>query len=49
MGGGETGISYVENVENAENADKLYNLAGQKVGNDFKGVVIIGGKKMHMK
>lgn len=28
-------------------ADKaVYNLAGQRVGNDYKGIVIIGGKKI---
>ena len=27
----------------------VYNLAGQKVGNDFKGIVIKNGKKMLQK
>ena len=27
----------------------MYNLAGQKVGKDYKGVVIVNGKKVMMK
>ncbi|MBR2115183.1 MAG: chitobiase/beta-hexosaminidase C-terminal domain-containing protein [Prevotella sp.] len=43
VAGGETGISTVKaNVENSA----IYNLAGQKVANDYKGLVIKNGKKM---
>ena len=38
-----TGIEAVETA-NTENCVR-YNLAGQKVGNDFKGVIIENGKK----
>lgn len=41
------GITNV-NAAKAENAVR-YNLAGQKVGNDFKGVVIMNGKKVVLK
>ena len=39
-----SGINNV-NAAKAENAVR-YNLAGQKVNNDYKGVVIMNGKKM---
>ena len=39
-----TGITNI-NAAKAENAVR-YNLAGQKVNNDYKGVVIMNGKKM---
>ena len=39
-----TGITNI-NTAKAENAVR-YNLAGQKVNNDYKGVVIMNGKKM---
>ena len=44
-GSGATGI---QTVTIGANADHLpaYNLAGQKVGKDYKGIVIIGGKKV---
>ena len=46
VAGGETGISTVKaNVENSA----IYNLAGQKVANDYKGLVIKDGKKMIQK
>lgn len=40
-----TGISNVKNVVLNNNAP-AYNLAGQKVNNNYKGVVIVNGKKM---
>ena len=40
------GISYVGNVENAGNVGNIYNLAGQRVGSDFRGIVIMNGKKV---
>ena len=44
---GETGIA---NVKAAQNANaSVYNLAGQKVSKDYKGVVILNGKKMIQK
>lgn len=40
------GIRSIENRElRSENSD-YYNLAGQKVGKDYKGIVIVNGKKM---
>jgi hypothetical protein len=40
-----TDIDEVNAAEQMENAD-IYNLAGQKVDKNYKGVVIIGGKKV---
>ena len=39
--------SGIENVQNAEPVMQgaLYNLAGQSVGADYRGIVICGGKK----
>jgi hypothetical protein len=40
----------INNVNVAENANgAIFNLAGQKVSNDFKGLVIKNGKKVVMK
>ena len=44
--GGETAINAVK--VDSENA-VIYNLAGQKVGRDYKGVVIVNGRKMIQK
>lgn len=43
-----TGISKVENLEVAQDG-KSFNLAGQQVGKNYKGVVIKNGKKMVIK
>ena len=41
-----TGIRSIENRElRSENYD-YYNLSGQRVGKDYKGIVIVNGKKM---
>ena len=40
-----SGISTINAVDKASNG-AIYNLAGQKVANDFKGLVIKNGKKM---
>lgn len=40
-----TGISTIKNAE-LNIQDAIYNLAGQKVGADYKGIVIRNGKKM---
>lgn len=45
--GGSTGIENIE-VENNANAP-VYNVAGQIVGNDYKGLVIKNGKKVMVK
>ncbi|MBE6259697.1 MAG: hypothetical protein E7107_02560 [Prevotella sp.] len=45
--GGATGISDVKVVRVADGA--IYNLAGQKVGKDYKGIVIMNGKKFMQK
>lgn len=43
---GTTGISEVKGDRKAAANDRrMYNLRGQQVGNDYKGIVIIGGKK----
>ena len=39
-----TGINGVH-VANKPNDGKMYNLAGQRVGDDYKGIVIVNGKK----
>ena len=41
--GGSTGISDVKVVKVFDNV--IYNLAGQKVGKDYKGIVIMNGRK----
>ena len=43
-----TGISKIENLKVAQNG-KCFNLAGQQVGKNYKGVVIKNGKKMVIK
>ena len=42
------GISKVENLKVAQDG-KCFNLAGQQVGKNYKGVVIKNGKKMVIK
>ena len=44
---GDTGVSIIKTVQNSNAA--IYNLAGQKVSNDFKGIVIQNGRKMIQK
>lgn len=46
--GGTTGIEQLETVV-VPASDVIYNLAGQKVGSDYKGIVIKNGKKFVMK
>ncbi len=42
-----TSINSIENGElRIENSDYIYNLAGQKVSKDYKGIVIVNGKKV---
>ena len=41
---GETGVEMI-NAEAQQNG-RIYNLAGQRVDNAFKGIVIVGGKKI---
>lgn len=45
--GGASGISDVKVVRIADGA--IYNLAGQKVGKDYKGIVIMNGRKFMQK
>jgi hypothetical protein len=47
IGEGTTGIESVKAAAKAEGA--IYNLAGQKVNNDFKGIAIQNGKKVILK
>lgn len=42
---GDTGVNNLR-YQPAANNDQLYNLAGQRVGKDYKGLVIKNGKKM---
>jgi hypothetical protein len=44
---GSTGINTVKAQKTQNNV--IYNLAGQKVGNDYKGIVIMNGKKFMQK
>ena len=47
MPGGETdGIRSIDNSELRVENSNYYNLAGQRVGKDYKGIVIVNGKKM---
>ncbi len=39
-----TGITMVPSIEKGE--ETMYNLAGQRVGHDYKGIVIVNGKKI---
>lgn len=43
-----SGISRVENLQVTEN-NKMYNLAGQQVGKDYKGIIVKNGKKIVVK
>ena len=45
--GDPTGISSVKSSNNK--SDVIYNIAGQKVAKDYKGLVIVNGKKMIQK
>lgn len=47
INGAATGISAAK--ASAQTAAIVYNLAGQKVGADYKGIVIVNGKKMIQK
>ena len=46
--GTTTGISKVENLKVAQDG-KCFNLAGQQVGKNYKGLVIKNGKKVIVK
>ena len=47
-GEGTTGIGNIENIKKQIMLDNatIYNLAGQRVSKDYKGVIIVNGKKM---
>jgi hypothetical protein len=47
VNGNPAGINNVEMNKSYNGA--IYNLAGQKVGNDYKGIVIMNGKKFMQK
>jgi hypothetical protein len=49
FGGETTGIANVDINANFDAEAPMYNLAGQRVGKNYKGVVIQNGKKMLMK
>ena len=40
------GIEQVETQQPQAGAETLYNLAGQRVGSDYRGIVIMNGKKL---
>lgn len=44
--GETTGIALVSNCQASADSDTLYNMAGQRVGADYKGLVIKNGKKV---
>jgi hypothetical protein len=45
-----TGINAIDNGQlTIDNEAPMYNLAGQRVGNNYKGVVVVNGKKVMMK
>ncbi len=46
VAGNTTGIDNVNANENANANSNLYNIAGQQVSNDYKGMVIVNGKKI---
>ena len=46
---GTTGIGEIIQPGALDQDASIYNLAGQKVGKDYKGIVIINGKKMILK
>lgn len=48
MGEGQTGINNIHTSTAVKN-NVMYNLAGQRVGKDYKGLVIMNGKKMMIK
>lgn len=41
-----TGINHIENATGNVNDEPMFNLAGQKVNNNYKGIVVVNGKKM---
>ena len=43
------GIRSIENSELRMKNYDYYNLAGQRVGKDYKGIVIVNGKKVLVK
>lgn len=48
LGEGQTGINNIHTSTAVKN-NVMYNLAGQRVGKDYKGLVIMNGKKMMIK
>ena len=46
IGDEENETTSIKAVETAEVSGTVYNLAGQKVGKDYKGIVIVNGKKV---
>jgi hypothetical protein len=46
VAGNTTGIDNVNANENGNLNSNLYNIAGQQVSNDYKGMVIVNGKKI---
>lgn len=47
--GGSAGIHSVDNGQVAIDSSKVYNLAGQKVSDHYKGLVIVNGRKVVVK
>ena len=47
--GGSAGIHSVNNGQVTIDSSKVYNLAGQKVSDHYKGLVIVNGRKVVVK
>lgn len=41
-----TGIDSVEGVNGVDKNAPMYNIAGQRVGRDYKGIIIQNGRKI---
>lgn len=41
-----TGINSVEGVNGVDKNAPMYNIAGQRVGRDYKGIIIQNGRKI---
>ena len=44
--GGSTGVISETVNENSEEPATMYNLQGQRIGNGYKGIVVVNGKKI---
>ena len=49
IGDDATSINTVQDIHLGQTSDAQYNFGGQKVGNSYKGIVIVNGKKIFRK